>query len=244
MIRFCKGPVRPSQDFLHVPAASGSPQSVELLAQVRPSGRILDASRVVIGGDEVIAVDVNLFNAVPSPRLAGWKLRYQTWPRDIVIRRNQATSAWIDLEALIAGRDAEVLDREGAGIPANEVLGLLGELESPNAAALRWAVVLGDDSELHLQLKALPASAPVLNGKPVFESKSFHFSANRTTARSSSLGCDMSLAKYLADSSLAYKLELNDFEILSCFPLNPNILLSLLFNALYGRNFILLYMNF
>ena len=166
MIRFCKGPVRPSQDFLHVPAASGSPQSVELLAQVRPSGRILDASRVVIGGDEVIDVDVNLFNAVPSPRLAGWKLRFQTWPRDIVIRRNQATSAWIDLEALIAGRDAEVFDREGAGIPANEVLGLLGELESPNAAALRWAVVLGDDSELHLQLQALPASAPVLDGKP------------------------------------------------------------------------------
>jgi hypothetical protein len=133
---------------------------------VRPSGRILDASRVVLGGDSTVQVDINLFDAIPAPRLAGCRLRYQVWPRDITIRRNQSTSGWLDLEALLAGRDAEVFNREGAGIPANEFLGILADMEAPNAAAFWWAVTIGDDSSPRLQLQALPASASTLYGKP------------------------------------------------------------------------------
>jgi hypothetical protein len=126
----------------------------------------LDASRVVLGGDSLVEVDIPLFDAIPTPRLAGWRLRYQVWPRDIAIRRNQTTSSWFDLEALLAGRDAEVFDRGGAGIPANEFLGMLSDMEAPNTAAIRWAITIGDDGNLRLQLQSLPASAPTLNGKP------------------------------------------------------------------------------
>ena len=166
MLRVCKGPVRPNHEFHHAQASIPGRHTVELQAQVRPSGRILDASRLVLGGAEVIEVEINMSDAVPSPRLQGWTVRYQAWPRDVAIRKNQATSAWIDLEAMVAGRDAEVTDHNGAGIPSNEFLGVLAELDPPVGAAFRWAVTIGDDGRLQLQLQGLPAAAPVVIAKP------------------------------------------------------------------------------
>jgi len=167
MLRFCREKPRPNAEFLLAASTVEGDHTVDLHAQLRDTGRVLDAAKVVLGGSSIIRVNINLGAAIPSPRLAGWRMSYQVWPRDIVIRRNMASSNWQDLEAMVAGRDAEIFDQEGAGIPANELLGILGDLEEPNAASLRWAVVIGDDAGVHLQLQSLPAGAPTLNGKPL-----------------------------------------------------------------------------
>ncbi len=41
--------------------------------------------------------------------------------------------------------------------------------DGPASAAARWAVLLGDNEKLCLQLQELPAAADVLNGKPSFK---------------------------------------------------------------------------
>jgi hypothetical protein len=166
MLRFTRGPIRPLADFNITQAQLAGQHSVELLAQLRPSGRVLDACRVVLGGTEILRVEINLFDVVPNPTFADWKLRYQIWPRDIGIRRNLTTSAWIDLEALIAGREVDLVDPQGALIPHGEFLNLLSNSEPPNTGACRWAVIISDNGELQLQLQSLPAASPVLNSKP------------------------------------------------------------------------------
>ncbi len=167
MLRLCKGPVRPKTEFLLAQATTPGERGVDLLAQLRATGRILDACRLVIGGTEVIQVDFDLHQAVPVDQFKQWRVRYQIWPRDVVIRRNQSTGDWLDIEALVAGRDAEIVDAGGAFIPANEFLGILGGLDPQRTASIRWAVVLGDDGGVHLQLQTLPGSPTVLNGKPM-----------------------------------------------------------------------------
>ena len=161
MIRFCKGPARPGQEFLQVTAHPAATRSVEFNARVRTCGCVLDARSAVLGGREIIEIDANLYDIVPKPWLAGWRLHFQTFAKELL-----GTSAWMDLVTIVAGRDTKIFDREGRGIPAKEFLGMMFDLESPFAAALRWAAVIGEDAALHLQLQSHPASAPVLNGKP------------------------------------------------------------------------------
>ncbi len=77
------------------------------------------------------------------------------------------SSLWKDIAILVSARDASVLDKEGAGIPASEFLKMIEQAEDgPASAAARWAVLLGDNEKLCLQLQGLPAAAAVLNGKP------------------------------------------------------------------------------
>ena len=166
MLRLCRGPVRPKADFLLAQATTPGERSVDLLAQLRGTGRILDACRLVIGGTEVIQVDIDLQEVIPVDAFKNWRVRYQIWPRDIRIRLNQASGDWLDIEALIAGRDAEIVSADGAFIPPNEFLGMIGDLDPPRAASVRWAVVIGDDGGIHLQLQTLPGPPNVLNGKP------------------------------------------------------------------------------
>jgi hypothetical protein len=156
MIRFCKGPVRPRADYLTAHLDMPGKHTMELYAQQRLNGRILDGTRIVLGGSEMIQVDVEMHSLIPAEQLKGWRLRYQVWPRDIAIRQNLATSNWYDLEAIIAGREAEVLDKDGAIIPQNEFLGIISKMAPPNSAALRWQVICGDDAGVHLQLQSLP----------------------------------------------------------------------------------------
>ena len=165
MIRFCRGSIKPAQEFLQTHASLPGKHVVELHAVVRPTGRINEASKLALGGD-VLNVDVDMFDVIPDPKFTGWRLQYQVWPADIKIRKNLVSSGWKDAEALVVGRDATVLDDQGSGIPANEFLTVLSEIQPVNAAAVRWAVVLGDDNSLQLQLQGLPASAPTINSKP------------------------------------------------------------------------------
>ncbi len=62
--------------------------------------------------------------------------------------------------------DSSLASRD-AGVSANKFLRLLEQ--SKAQASARWAVILGDNEKLTLQLQGLPAAAAVLNGKPSFK---------------------------------------------------------------------------
>ena len=150
-------------------AESDDSVAVELLAQLRPNGRVLDNFRFAVNSSQILDVELSFNNLLPAEPLRDYKLRYQYWARDIAIRRNLTTSGWIDVADLVAANNATVLDPTGAGIPNAEFQQILGELpdEGPEACSIRWAVVAGEDSLLKLQLQALPSDAASLNGRPI-----------------------------------------------------------------------------
>ena len=140
--------------------------AVELHAMARPNGRALDGFQFRLGGD-VFDVNVALDALIPIQRFRGWMVRFQQRPANILIRLNMATSVWQCLPAMVAMREAEIFNNEGAGIGAGEFVRILNDLEEePDTAAFRWAVVINDALGLNLQMQALPAAATVLCGKP------------------------------------------------------------------------------
>jgi hypothetical protein len=164
--------VEPYEDFdLAVATLANSDDAVaiELLAQLRPTGRILDNFRFAVNSQEMLDVELDFHQLLPTDSIKGYKLRYQYWPRDINIRRNLTTSTWTDVLDLVASNNITILDQEGSGIPASEMRQILDELpdEGPEAAAIRWAVVVGEDGLLKLQLQSLPSDAATLNGRPL-----------------------------------------------------------------------------
>jgi hypothetical protein len=164
--------IGPMEDFEVACAAlaeSGEPLLVQLLAQLRPTGRILDNFRLAVGGTQILDLEVDLGHIIPAPSLQGFRFSYQFWPRDIAIRRNMTTSSWIDVPALVAANNAAILTPTGAGLPSAEFTRVIGELpdEGPETGAIRWAVVVGEDDHLKLQLQALPSDAASLNGRPL-----------------------------------------------------------------------------
>jgi hypothetical protein len=119
--------------------------TMEVLAQLRPSGRILDNFRVALVGSKALDFDAVLFSLIPAAIFKGWRVKGQCWARDVAIRANVFSSGWIDLAAAIAMRELDVFDAEGAGIPAGEFLRLINDLDEdgPCAASYRFAVVVG-----------------------------------------------------------------------------------------------------
>jgi hypothetical protein len=105
-------------DYALARAASTAKVTAELHAQARQNGRVLDDFVFRIGGSETLKVDADLDKFIPLPEFKGWKVMFEMWPHDILLRTNMATSVWKDMPAMVAFRDASVLDREGAGIPA------------------------------------------------------------------------------------------------------------------------------
>ena len=72
---------------------------------------------------------------------------------------------------MLASNDAELVDDKGAGIPAAEFLTMLDGLpeDGPASASIRWAVVVGPDGLLKLQLQSLPMAAVPLSGRSAFK---------------------------------------------------------------------------
>jgi hypothetical protein len=74
--------------------SSASDYVMELLAQLRPSGRILDHFRIALDSSAVLSKELDLGQLIPSsPVFKGHKLAFQFWPREIQIRRNMVSSA-------------------------------------------------------------------------------------------------------------------------------------------------------
>ena len=139
---------------------------MEVMAQVRPNGRILDHYRISLGGSRILDIRVPLaaLNICAADSLL--RLRYQEWPRDIEVRRNMVTSTWKDAYDLLASKKADVVNEQDEPIPMDQFLREMKE--AGRAAALRFAVVIGEDQRVQLQLQGLPASAASLMGKPAF----------------------------------------------------------------------------
>jgi hypothetical protein len=81
---------------------------MELLAQARPNGRIIDHFRVALGGSGVLDVSIPMKRLLLVPASLGWRLKFQVRPRDITLRRNMATSEWSDVIGLIRAGDSTV----------------------------------------------------------------------------------------------------------------------------------------
>jgi hypothetical protein len=58
-------------------ADSGDAVAIELLAQLRPTGRILDNFRFSVNGHEILDVELDLHRILPTDNVKGYKLRYQ-----------------------------------------------------------------------------------------------------------------------------------------------------------------------
>jgi hypothetical protein len=144
--------------------------TVELLAQLRNTGRILDGFRFTLDGSTPLEAVIDVFSIIPADFYKGWKLSQQFWARDVVIRRNMATSAWCSVTNSVASRDCDITDESGAGVSASHLLRSIADLpgDGPTNVSTRWVVVIGEDGFLKLQWQALPLPASILNGKAIF----------------------------------------------------------------------------
>jgi hypothetical protein len=162
--------IRPRPGFKVDEPPTTSPHTAELFATVRDNGRILDDYRCVIGGHAIFEAQFELGKLLEDPSLSKWTVHMQKWPRDINLRDGMLSGLWTDVAGLVSSPDAAVFDAQGAGIPANEFLRRLHEDDGNQYfAAIRWAVVLGDNGRLVAQIQGLPGPAGVLNGKPALK---------------------------------------------------------------------------
>ncbi len=59
--------------------------TVELLAQLRNTRRILDDFRFTLDGSSPLEAVVDVYSIIPADHYKGWKLSQQFWARDVVI---------------------------------------------------------------------------------------------------------------------------------------------------------------
>ncbi len=99
--------IRPSSGFTVDEAPTSSAHTAELFAQVRDNGRLLDDTRIVLGGNEVFDATFKLGLLVDNDDISNWSIRIQQWPRDLRLRKGLLSSLWTDLSAVVSARDAE-----------------------------------------------------------------------------------------------------------------------------------------
>ena len=166
--------VFPADDFeLAVPRDPGA-LGMEIMAQARGNGRIQDHVRMALGGSSLVNKLIPISTVISKATLPAWKIKISTWPRDINIRRNMATSAWMDLRALVASGEVGVEDHEEQEVPNEAFVDMLDQGSSTGtrekaASALRWAVTVGEDHLLRLDLQSLPVSASSTSSRPLLK---------------------------------------------------------------------------
>ena len=155
----------PAGEFGTAEARTTGDYGAEILAQIRPSGRVVDHYRVTLGGSKILKVNKALSAMLLLPKAATWSLQYEVFLKDVPIRRNMTTGAWMDVSKLIEEREALVMDKEEL-VPYETVVQVLQDADTK--AAIRFAVVIREDKKLQLDLQCLPVSAAFLSGKPAF----------------------------------------------------------------------------
>ena len=167
-----------AEDFNLAAARDPGDLGMELMAQVRANGRIMDHFRVAVGGNGLIKVKFSAKLIYANQAVPNLKIMWDVWGRDIKIRRNMATSEWEDLTDMLSANEAVAHDIFYGAIPGEdepddhnqELLDFLLNLPERGkcGAAVRWAVGIGPGGHMELVLQGLPASAAVLLGKPTF----------------------------------------------------------------------------
>ena len=151
---------------------------MELLAQVRTNGRVMDHFRVALGGNTIIKVNFPAKDIYPNQAVPNLQIKWDIWGRDIIIRRNMVTSEWEDLTGRLVANVAfahnifyNAIPGEDEPVDQNaDLLDFLLNLPERGkcGAAVRWAVGIGPDGIMELILQGLPASAATLLRKPTF----------------------------------------------------------------------------
>ena len=164
-------PIFEAEDFYTALVRFPGDYTAEVMAQVRPNGRIMDNWRIATGGSSILDVSAELASIIPAAAaLPKVVFNYQMWPADIDIRRNMATSPWVDFQSLLTANQVTVTDEEGDMLENSDVIAALNSGDKEQASAcIRWAICIGEDLGLELQFQSLPASAAVLGGKPIFK---------------------------------------------------------------------------
>jgi hypothetical protein len=144
---------------------------MQLYVQLRPTGRFLDSFRVAFNGSTVLTVSADLGAILPGDTFKDYSLRFEVRPRDIPMRRNLFSTAWLDVADLVACDDATVRNGRGEVIESGVFQQMIKDLHDagPESASLRWCLVVGADRYLKLQLQSLPAYASHLNGRAAFK---------------------------------------------------------------------------
>ena len=145
--------------------------TVELFAQLRSSGRLLDGFRLALDGTKPLEIQVDLVRILPVEQVRGWQLSQQAWPRDLMLRQNMLSTAWVSITETVTSNDVDLVDQSGAGLSPAAFMRSLTQLPDtgPVNASTRWAVVVGSDGFLKLQWQSLPLVASVLNSRSVFK---------------------------------------------------------------------------
>ena len=159
-------------EFETAAARTVSDLSVEIMAQIRPNGRIMDHWRVATGGTSILEATMELGSIIPAAALLPkCYLKYQCWPGEMAIRRNMTTSQWLDIMAMLTANELTAVDSEDQPVECRTVVENLLALppRSVTSAVLRWAVCASEDGKLEVQLQSLPAAITTLTGKPLFK---------------------------------------------------------------------------
>ena len=161
-----------ANDFETAPSRTASDLSVEVMAQIRPNGRIMDHWRVATGGTSILEASMDIRTIIPAAaNLPKCTLKFQCWPADLGIRRNMTTSPWQDVMTLLAANELTAEDEGGQAVECRDVVVNLQALpvRSVISAVLRWAICVSKDGKLEVQLQCLPAAVNTLSSKPIYK---------------------------------------------------------------------------
>jgi len=159
MLRFYKA-IRPSPGFYVDEAPNNSPLTVELFAQVRSNGRILDNIRHVLGGSILLEGGFSFKKICRREDLAGWTANFTMRPRNITLRKGMLTSLWTDVSEMIAARNMDVMDNNGTSVSAADFNP--EDLREPGRGASPCGHSLGSDA--HGVRSALPPATGTTGG--------------------------------------------------------------------------------
>jgi hypothetical protein len=136
------------EDFNTVTPSYQEDFTVELLAPLRSSGRILDGFRFALDGLAPLNIAVDLKDIFPVEATQGWKLSQQFWEQNINIRRNMVSSAWVSITDSAASKDCNLTNNSRARVPVGEFIRSTAKLPGtgPTNAFTRWTIIIGGDS--------------------------------------------------------------------------------------------------
>jgi hypothetical protein len=145
--------------------------TLEVFAQLRNTGRILDNFRCVLGGSKHLEINASLMDMIPNECFRGWRYRTQKSPGEVVIRKNMFSPAWVETPTTLLFNEASVYNAAGQMVSNDVFMGMLEDLpeSGPETVATRHCVVIGADRKPALQFQCLPTSAVVLSGKAAFK---------------------------------------------------------------------------
>ena len=143
---------------------------VDVLVQLRNSGRAMDDFRVLVGGSQRLKVGFEASSVFPTTTVPDWIISLECWPWDISLRKIMVSSEWMDVINMVAANDLVVTDADGN--ECNELLVTFFNKQGGKTsygALLRWAIGVGPDKKLELSLQCLPATSTYLAGKPTLQ---------------------------------------------------------------------------